>query len=315
MARNDFTFGSFGPRFAFALALVLLTYNTSGFSWVGGLTSDMPLVYKVASGVVLLIVLSGVLAIGMSWSHIRRGSPGSTTPMKSRVSLVILLSVLTGLALPAMAANVILLHGLARTDKSMGKIEGILSRQGYCVTNVSYDSRDGDIETLASKAIVPALIDCPPADQVHFVTHSLGGILLRQYLSNDSIENLGRVVMLGPPNNGSEVVDELRKVPGFDLWNGEAGLELGTDANSVPRRLGSANFELGVIAGTSSINPLLSNMIPGPDDGKVSVESTRLEGMSDHIEMEVTHTFMMLDDEVIKQVISFLQSGKFMRTD
>jgi len=214
-----------------------------------------------------------------------------------------------------MAANVILLHGLARTDRSMGKLENVLSRQGYCVTNVSYDSRSGDVETLASKAIVPALIDCPSADSVHFVTHSLGGILVRQYLSNHGIENLGRVVMLGPPNQGSEVVDQLRDFPGFDLFNGEAGLELGTDANSVPNRLGPASFDLGVIAGTSSVNPILSGMIPGPNDGKVSVESTRLEGMSDHIVMEVTHTFMMRNDDVIEQVISFLQSGKFSRAD
>jgi len=230
--------------------------------------------------------------------------------MKSKVSTLILLVLFTGLSLPATAANVILLHGLARTDKSMGKIENALSRQGYCVTNVSYDSRAGDIETLASKAIVPALIDCPFADSV-----PLGGILLRQYLSNHSIENLGRVVMLGPPNQGSEVVDELHDVPGFGFINGEAGQELGTGANSVPRRLGPANFELGVIAGTSSVNPVLSEMIPGPDDGKVSIESTRLEGMSDHIVMDVSHTFMMRDDEVIEQVISFLQSGKFRRAD
>jgi len=235
--------------------------------------------------------------------------------MKSKVSRLILALLLAGLSLPAVAANVILLHGLARTDKSMGRIEDVLTQQGYCVTNVSYDSREGSIATLAAEAIGPALANCPSADNIHFVTHSLGGILVRQYLSNHSIENLGRVVMLGPPNRGSEVVDELGEVPGFGFINGEAGLELGTDANSVPRQLGRADFDLGVIAGTSSINPLLSELIPGPDDGKVSVESTRIEGMNDHIVMEVSHTFMMRDDAVIEQIVSFLQSGKFKRAD
>ena len=148
---------------------------------------------------------------------------------------------------------------------------------------------------------------------MHFVTHSLGGILVRQYLRDHDIPNLGRVVMLGPPNKGSEVVDRLSDFPGFRFVNGDAGLELGTGETSVPNQLGRANFELGVIAGTRSINLFLSSMIPGPDDGKVSVENTRLEGMRDHLEMEVTHPFMMRNDRVIDQVIHFLGNGQFSR--
>ena len=134
---------------------------------------------------------------------------------------------------------------------------------------------------------------------------------MRQYLSRHKIEHLGRVVMLGPPNKGSEVVDRLRDFPGFRFINGEAGLELGTGESSVPQKLGAANFDLGIIAGTRSINLILSHMISGPDDGKVSVENTKLQGMHDHLEMEVTHTFMMPDNKVIEQVIHYLETGRF----
>ena len=233
--------------------------------------------------------------------------------MKSRVEALGLALVLWILPMPGLSDNVILLHGLARTDRSMHKLEQALLEQGYCVDNVRYESTRHDIETLAEQAIGAALVTCPAGQPVHFVTHSLGGILVRQYLENHRIENLGRVVMLGPPNKGSEVVDKLAEFPGFHFINGDAGMQLGTGATSVPNRLGRADFDLGIIAGTRSVNLLLSSIIPGADDGKVSVENTRLEGMRDHLEMPVTHTFMMQNTEVIEQVIHYLRFGEFRR--
>jgi pimeloyl-ACP methyl ester carboxylesterase len=211
----------------------------------------------------------------------------------------------------SLAESVILLHGLARSDRSMNKLKQALLEKGYRVHNVSYASTRKNIEQLAEEAIGPALKSCPAEHKLHFVTHSLGGILVRQYLLHHEIDNLGRVVMLGPPNKGSEVVDKLRDFPGFRFINGEAGLELGTGESSVPRKLGAANFDLGIIAGTRSVNLILSGMISGPDDGKVSVENTRLEGMHDHLEMQVTHTFMMRNSKVIEQVIHYLETGRF----
>ncbi len=209
--------------------------------------------------------------------------------------------------------SVILLHGLIRSDRSMAKLERVLVERGYRVANVSYASTHGKIEALAQQAIAPALENLEDACRVHFVTHSLGGILVRQYLQHHRIAKLGRVVMLGPPNRGSEVVDKLRNFPGFKFVNGEAGLELGTGATSVPNRLDAAHFDLGIIAGTRSVNLFLSAMIRGVDDGKVSVENTKLEGMNDHLEMEVTHPFMMRNNRVIEQVVHYLQHGRFDR--
>ena len=206
---------------------------------------------------------------------------------------------------------VILLHGLARTSRSMKKIARALKERGYLTVNVNYPSTKHLIDKLAQDAISKALKQCPEHAKIHFVTHSMGGILVRQYLRENCIKNIGRVVMLGPPNKGSQAVDRMSKVPGFKLINGPAGMQLGTNLTSVPNTLGAADFELGIIAGTQSISPILSLMLPKPNDGKVAVENTRLEGMVDCIELPVTHTFMMNNNNVIAQLIYFLENGFF----
>ena len=195
----------------------------------------------------------------------------------------------------------------------MKKLNIELQKENFQTVNVDYPSRNHTIEELAEIAVSPALEQCSSHGEIHFVTHSLGGILVRQYLSNHKIPNLGRVVMLGPPNKGSEVVDKMKNVPGFHFINGDAGMQLGTGEMSVPNKLGPAEFDVGIIAGTESINLILSLIIPNTDDGKVSVERTKLEGMNDHIEMETSHPFMMKNKMVIAQVIHYLKYGNFER--
>lgn len=211
----------------------------------------------------------------------------------------------------ARASCVILLHGLARTPSSMETLAEALLVEGFLPINEGYPSREYPIEQLAEIAITPALEKCPKGERINFVTHSLGGILVRQYLSTHDLVHLNRVVMLGPPNQGSEVVDKLRNLPGFHFVNGDAGMQLGTGEISIPESLGRANFDVGIIAGTRSINWILSALIPNKDDGKVSIESTKLDGMSDHINMPVTHPFMMKNDSVIDQVVYYLKNGRF----
>lgn len=210
---------------------------------------------------------------------------------------------------------VVLLHGMARTYRSMSKMEVALKKEGYTVVNYDYPSTRYDINKIAKEYLPKAIDQCKPDITVNFVTHSLGGIVLRKYLIDNKLERLGRVVMLGPPNKGSEVVDILKNIPGFKFINGPAGMQLGTGDASVPNSLGAVNYPVGIIAGSSTINPILSQMLPNPDDGKVSVERTKLEGMSDHMVVPVSHPFLMRNKGVIKQVKAFLKTGVFLRNN
>jgi len=213
---------------------------------------------------------------------------------------------------PARGADcVVFLHGLARTSASMEKAAATFEESGYVVANIDYPSRFFPIEKLAPLAIETGLEKCPAESVVHFVTHSLGGILVRYYLEQNDISNLGRVLMFAPPNKGSEVVDSLRHFPGFGAINGPAGYQLGTDKDSVPLMLGPVDYEVGVIAGTRTFNPILSQYLKNPDDGKISVENTKVAGMTDFLVVPHSYPFIMKSSDAIEQAFSFIETGQF----
>lgn len=221
------------------------------------------------------------------------------------------------LPVDASSECVVLLHGLNRSWRAMRPMAEALQQAGYTTVNVDYPSQSGPIEKIAPEAVGLGLQDCRNAGarKIHFVTHSLGGILLRYENKREPIADLGRVVMLGPPNQGSELIDITEDWPGFDSINGEAGLQLGTGPDSMPSRLGPVNFELGVIAGTGTINLLASALLPETDDGKVTVARTRVDGMDDFLIVDNSHAYIMRSTIVIRNTEAFLKTGHFLDAD
>lgn len=212
---------------------------------------------------------------------------------------------------------VVLLHGIGRGSFVMHKLQKHLQALNYDVYSDNYASTDHPIEQLAEHVFERVLQQCHDQNRrIHFVGYSMGGLITRVIIEQFQPENLGRVVMIAPPNQGSEVADFLKEYKIYQKRFGPAGQQLGTGYESIIHKLGPITFELGVIAGNKTVDPWFSwFLLPGENDGKVTVESTKLEGMTDHIVLPASHTFIPLKQDTLNQVAHFLQHGEFLRHD
>ncbi len=209
---------------------------------------------------------------------------------------------------------VILLHGILRSKTDMLPLTMFFEKRGYKTLNILYPSREQQLEEL-SDFVHKKITTCPHYHKditLNFVTHSMGGLISRYYIARQKPENLGKVVMLGPPNTGSEFADWLSETqvlaPIFKTVFGPASEQLTTDYEHID---GDITYPLGIIAGNMSVNPLSPWVLDGEHDGIVPVERTKIDGMSDHIIMSTTHSFMMFNTDVMKQALHFLQHKKF----
>lgn len=211
---------------------------------------------------------------------------------------------------------VILLHGMGRTHRSMKPMARYLQRAGFRTFCASYPATEYVIEALAATYIPKALENCGAenAAPIHFVTHSLGGLLVRSYLQSETLPHGSRIVMLAPPNQGTELVDKFRTWRIFKRLTGLAGQQLGTDPDSLPRQLRPISHEVGVIAGNRPIEPWFARMLPGPNDGRISLKRTRLTEMKDFLLVKTSHPLIMYNRTVMAVTARFLKYGTFSKT-
>lgn len=208
---------------------------------------------------------------------------------------------------------VVVVHGWAWLRDAMRPTVRFLHRQGYHVISVHYDSREEMPEAVVSDRIAPAVAaHCTdPERKIHFVGHSMGCLMIRAYLRDDAPSALGRVVLLAPPNQGIELVDRMKDWGLFCRIFGEPARLLGTAEDGFARRLGPVAYPAGVIMGCEVGLPVLSSMLPGPDDGVVTVESGRLEGMKDFLTVRCMHMTLPGHPVVLRQTVGFLRRGVF----
>jgi pimeloyl-ACP methyl ester carboxylesterase len=212
-----------------------------------------------------------------------------------------------------MTETIVLLHGIFRTHRSLSGLAKYLRKAGYEVINVGYPSTKFPLETLADH-IHEKIAPHAKTNKLHFAGYSMGGLLIRAYLKKYPPANLGRIVMIAVPNQGSEIADFVKNWRFYKKFYGPAGQQLTTDQSGFQHLLTEPETEIGIISGSRSLDPLGSWIIGKENDGKVSIESSKLANHTDHIVIKCDHTFFPNSRKMWKQTLTFMQQGKFNKT-
>jgi len=217
---------------------------------------------------------------------------------------------------PKLNECVILMHGFGDIKLSMSFLENECQKKGYATFNLGYSTAGETISSLSEKLLTDMIKKCRKKgfSKIHFVTHSMGGLIVRYYLQNNELPEGSRIVMLSPPNKGTEVADFLKTNVLYKLFTGDVGQELCTDSQII-RNLKELNIEIGIIAGNKSYNPFFSEIIQGEDDGRISTENTKLEEMTDFLIVNDSHLTIKHRQEVSEQMVYFLRNGNFKREE
>lgn len=201
---------------------------------------------------------------------------------------------------------VILLHGLWRSVWAMEPMAKYLHEQGFHTINVPYPSFRKPIEDITS-IVHNAIRQHANGRTTHFVTHSLGGIITRQLLHDLPPTQTGRVVMIAPPNQGSEIIDWLSRFRPSKLALGPTGMQLGSGKIQAPHL--PENIDLAVIMGKHSLFPFFRKLLDDENDGFVSVERGKIEGMNEFHIIDADHTFIATEPRVMEITRDFLCRG------
>ncbi len=209
---------------------------------------------------------------------------------------------------------VVLVHGLWRNGFAMRSIEKMLGEQGFYTVSIDYPSTSMPIPEISEQYLGAQGVDLCRANnspRIHLVTHSMGGIVARHYLQTHHLPEGSRVVMLSPPNQGSEFSEKFAGQWWFDALVGPAGSSLTRTESGIIDQLEPISEPVGIVAAYRDWSAWPDSWLPAPNDGTVSVASMVLEEMDDFVLVNSGHSMMRYNDSVHQHIVNFLNEGRF----